>query len=81
MNTLYDYYPAVISNLRKARRKWSRMSRILGQEGSYARTTGIFYKAVVQANLLFRLETWVMASRIGWTLGGFHNRVAHRLEV
>ena len=80
-NASENYWPVVISNFSKAWRKWDRMSRILGQEGSDARTTGIFYKSVVQATLLFRLETWVMASRIGWTLGGFYHRVAHRLEV
>ena len=57
MNTLYDYYPAVISNLRKARRKWSRMSRILGQEGADAWNSIKFYKAVVQAILFFISQT------------------------
>ena len=35
--------------------------------------------AVVQAVMLYRLETWVMTPRIGRVLGGFHHRVARRL--
>ena len=34
---------------------------------------------VVQATLLFRVETWVMSPRIGNTLGRLHHRVVHRL--
>ena len=43
------------------------------------RTLIIIYMAVVQAFLLYRLETWVISLRIGRTLGGFHCRVAYRL--
>ena len=38
-----------------------------------------FLKAVIQAILLFGLETWVVTPRIGRTLGGFHDRVVCRL--
>ena len=37
------------------------------------------FKVVVQNNLLFGSENWVMNPRIGRTLGGFHHRVAHHL--
>ena len=42
-------------------------------------TLGIFYTAVVQAVLLYRLETWVMSLWIGKTLGGFHHQVIRKL--
>ena len=74
-----DDWPAVVSNLRKARRKWARLTRVLSREGVDARTSGQIYLAVVQSVLLYRPETWVMTPRIGRVLGRFHHRVAHRL--
>ena len=48
-----DDWPAVVGNLRKARKRWAVMLRILGQEGSYPRAFVNFYNKVVQATLLF----------------------------
>ena len=64
----YDDWPTVVANLRKARRKWTRMSRILGQADADARTSGTFFKVVVQSILLFSSETWVVttASAVHW---------------
>ena len=74
--TAYDNdWPVVVTNMRKARRKWGRFSRILGWEGANAWTPGTFYKAVVQAALLFGSETWVVNLNIGEILGGFHHRL------
>ena len=39
----------------------------------------MFYVEVVQAVLLYGLETWVMSPRIVRTLGGFRRSVARRL--
>ena len=47
--------------------------------GGDAQTSGTFYKAAIQATILFRSYTWVMTPRIGRTLGGFHHRMAHYL--
>ena len=74
-----DDWPAVVANLRKARKKWARHPRILVREGTDARMPGIFYKAVVQVVLLFGLEASVMTLYIGRMLGGFHHWVACRL--
>ena len=52
----------------------------MGREGEDPCTSGTFDKAVVQATLLFGLETWVMTPRIGSTLGEFHHKVDHRME-
>ena len=38
--------------------------------------SGVLFKAVVQAVLIFGLETWVMPPCMGWDLEGFQERVA-----
>ena len=43
-----DDWPAVVGKFGKARNRWERMSRMLGREGANPRTSGYFYKAVVQ---------------------------------
>ena len=41
--TSLDYnWPVVVGNLRKARKRWARMLRILGQEGADPVLLGIF---------------------------------------
>ena len=81
LKALDDDWPAVAVNMSKAWRRWEWISRILGREGADPQTSGTFYKAVVQATLLFGVETWVMTPRIERTLGSFHHRVARRLVV
>ena len=75
-----DDWPAVVGNVRKARKGWAMESMILGSEREDPHTSGNFYKAVVQAKLLFGAKSWVKSPRIGRTLGGFHHRVARRRE-
>ena len=70
-----DDWPEVVSNLRKARRKWARMTRVMRREESDARTSGQIYLVVVQSVFLFGLDTWVMTPHIGMVLGRFHHRV------
>ena len=48
------------------------MSRIIGQEGADTHTSRNIYKAVIQANLQFGAESWVMSARIRRALSGFH---------
>ena len=38
-----DNLPAVAGNLKKARRSWGRLQRILGREGATARLSGAFF--------------------------------------
>ena len=52
-----DDWSAVAGNLKKARRSWGRLSRILTREGATARISGMFFKSVVQQILLFGAET------------------------
>ena len=37
-----DYWPMVVGILRKARKSWERLSRILGRDGANLRVSGIF---------------------------------------
>ena len=74
-----DDWPAVVKNLSQARKVWSRMPRILSREGVALRVSGLFFKFVVQAVLLFGAETWVVTPRMGKALGGVHTRVARRM--
>ena len=66
----------VLHNLQRAQQKWSRLSQVLIREGSDAWTSGGNYVAVVQAVMIYRLETWATTLHIKRVLGGFHHRVA-----
>ena len=72
-------WPAVVKNLARARKVWIRIPRILIREGSAPRVYGLFFKAVVQAVLLFGADTWVFIPRMGKALGGFQTQVERRL--
>ena len=51
-----------------------------GMVGCQPTVIGDFFKAVVQAVLLFGLETWVMTPRMVRSLGGgVQHRVARRI--
>ena len=68
-----DEWQEVVANIQKSLIRWSSFFRILGWERSDPRTSGTFYKAVVQVTLLFVSETWVVTPRTGRILGGFHH--------
>ena len=74
-----DDWPAVVGKPRKAWKSWVRLTRILGGEGAYLKVLGIFFKAVVQAVLLFGSEMWVLTPRMGRALGSFQHGVARRI--
>ena len=74
--TVVDYdCIAVVDNSGKARKSWGHLSRILIREGADPKVSGHFYKAVSQAVLLFRLEPWVLTSRMERALDSFHHKV------
>ena len=60
----------VVTNLALAKTFWSRMLRILSQEVAAPRLSGLFFKAEIQAVLLFGAETWVVTPHMGKALGG-----------
>ena len=55
------------------------MSRILSREGETPQVSRLFFKAVIQAVLIFGVETWVVTPRMGKTLGGFRTQVERLL--
>ena len=62
--------------MRKARKIWMRMTRILIRQRDYPKVSGLFFKAVVQAVLLLGAETWVLTPRMERALSSFQHRVA-----
>jgi hypothetical protein len=80
LSSLDSDWPAVYYNLKKARKRWARISRVLTREGADTRVSGMFYKAVVQSVLLYGCETWTVTAQVLKVLEGFHHRVARRLS-
>ena len=76
-----DDWTAVVRNFPWAKTVWSRILRIISREGATPRVSGFFFKAVIQAVLVFGEETWVVSPRMGTSLGGVHTQVARRLTV
>jgi hypothetical protein len=74
-----DDLPAVRDNMKKARKRWARVSRVLTRDGATAKTKGKFYLAVVQSVLLYGSETWVLSEKMRRMLEGFHNRCARQM--
>ena len=67
---------AVARQLTRAQEKWGRLSRILTAESTSAKTRGYFYKAIVQAVLLYGSETWMLSESMLKQFESFHRRVA-----
>ena len=51
-----DDCPAVVRNLSRERAVWKRMTRILSREEVEPQVSGLFFKSVLQAVLLFGLK-------------------------
>ena len=51
---------AVIGNLQKAQRRWSRLARLMGRKFADAQMLGHFYFFIVQAILVFVTDTWLV---------------------
>ena len=69
----------VVGNLGKARNSWGQLSRILIREGADPKVSEFFNKAVAQAVLLFRAETWVLTLRMERGMDSFQHRVAQHI--
>jgi hypothetical protein len=68
---------AMRANLRNARKSWGQISCILRAENASPKVCGVFYKATVQAVLLFESETWKLFPSSLKSLEGFHIWAAH----
>jgi hypothetical protein len=71
---------AMQSNLKKARGVRAWVSRVLRAENASPWTCGMFYKATVQAVLLYGSETWSLSPLSLKGLEGFHIRAAWRMS-
>ena len=76
LTELVNDWPAVVGNLKKSRKSWSWLMSILGQEGANPRVSGMFFKAVVQAVLIFGSATWVLNPHIRRDLGSLKHGVS-----
>ena len=76
---MHNNWQAVVSNLRKLWVKWESMSRIPVWEGAYAGISDKFFKSVIQINILFVLEIWMVTPALVIHWGECQNRVSHWL--
>jgi hypothetical protein len=72
-------WPTLYKNLQKARAKWAIIAKVLVRDNATPRVSGMFYKAVVQAILLYGSESWVITPAMIKVLDSFHHRVARRI--
>ena len=70
---------AAENQLRKARARWSRVGRVLSSEKADPKVMGYFYKAIVQAVLLYGSESWTLSEGMLRRIRSFHSRVARFL--
>ena len=66
----------VRARIKKARRAWARIGRVLRSQGAAPRIAGKFFNAVVQAILLYSSETWCLTEGLLRELQGFQTRAA-----
>ena len=64
------------ANLKKARRQWSCVAKILKREGANAVTMAKFYLTVVQSVLLYGAESWTPKQSDMKRLRSFHHRAS-----
>ena len=57
-------------NMGRVRQVWGRLGVILRWEGEDPITSASFYRAVVQAVLLFGLETWILSAAMEKRIAG-----------
>ena len=69
----------VAGNIKKARRSWGRLARVLGREGADPKVSRNFYTTMTQQILLFGAETWVLTRNMESALDAFQGRVARTL--
>ena len=74
INNNDDDTDCIHTQIKKARKQWNSLSKILKNEGSNAKTMAKFYMAVVQAVLLYGAESWTITERNWKRLESFQNR-------
>ena len=69
-----DDWPAVWQNIMRARSVWGILGTLLQREGEEPRVSEIFYRALVQAILLYGSETWVLFAKMENKVEGVHTK-------
>ena len=69
-----DDTPCIQENLKKARKRWASVAKILKTEGANPKVMAKFYLTIVQAVLLYGVESWVMKKIDLISLRSFHRR-------
>ena len=72
-------WAAVYLNLRKARRRWGIIARVLKSIGETVRSWRAMYKEVTQLVMLYGSKIWVVTGEILKVLMAFHHWVARRI--
>ena len=67
---------AIDRQLKRAKAKWARVGKILSVQTTEPRVRGFFYKAILQAVLLYGSESWIISEHKLNELRSFHHRVA-----
>ena len=76
-----DDIQAIRAQLRKARGTWARVGQVLRAENVPPQVAAKFYKAVVQAVLLYGSKMWVLSTAALVSLEEFHIRAAYGMAV
>ena len=74
-----DDWRPVRRNIKRARRVWGILGKILRREGAEPKVVEMLYRAVTQAVLLFDSETWVLSSVTEITVEGTHNEFMRQI--
>ena len=74
-----DDWTVLHKNLAKVHKRWALISHVLAHERASPKVSAMFYKAAVQAVLLYGCEMWSLTSRMLDVLESFHHWVARKL--
>ena len=72
-------WPEVYQNLKKARRWWGMIARVLAKTGATVRVYGMMYKAVDQLVILYGIKIWVVTGDMLKVMEGFRHRESMRI--
>ena len=67
-----DDWPDVRQNIMRARLVWGRLGTLLRWEGADPKVLASFYRAVLQAILLYWYEMWVLLASMAKRIYGMH---------
>ena len=71
--------PAMRRNLKKARKTWGRLRKVLEKEEVSSKVAGMFYQGVVASQLLRGSKPWVLPPSGIRALEGSHVKATRRL--